>query len=216
VANVDVLQRAWDILRTKGPALGLHVNPPKCEWSWLDPSCTAPCPLEGVALVPSSQVSMLGVPLGSDAFCASFVEGRLLPRLKDGLTRLESFNDSQSAMFLLRTSYGIVRANHFMRTTPLSLWEVHAQVFDEGVRHTAESILGFPFAPGEYQQACLTPSLGGLGLRRVVDHARAAFSASWRESLDTSGEPWSVPPGLVEWVSACLICHRSGNSLALG
>jgi hypothetical protein len=35
--------------------------------------------------------------------------------------KLASFEDSQVAMYLLKLSYGIVRANHFMRTTPLFL-----------------------------------------------------------------------------------------------
>ena len=38
------LQKVWDLLLTRGPALGLHLNPAKCEWSWLDPACKDPCP----------------------------------------------------------------------------------------------------------------------------------------------------------------------------
>jgi len=48
VATVPVLQQVWDILRLKGPSIGLHLNPPKCEWSWLNasrrPSWGARCP----------------------------------------------------------------------------------------------------------------------------------------------------------------------------
>ena len=29
----------------RGPHLGLHLNLAKCEWSWLDPLRTDPCPL---------------------------------------------------------------------------------------------------------------------------------------------------------------------------
>ena len=39
-------------------------------------------------------------------------------------------------------------------------------------------------------QACLTPRLGGLGLRRTVDHADIAFSASWHEAQVESEEKW--------------------------
>ena len=35
-------------------------------------------------------------------------------------------------------------------------------------------------------------SPGGLGLRRVVDHASIAFSASWHESKLECGESWAV------------------------
>ena len=47
-----------------------------------------------------------------------------------------------------------------------------------------------------YSQACLTPTLGGLGLRRTADHASTAFAASWQESGRTAGEKWIEPPGL--------------------
>ena len=36
-----------------------------------------------------------------------------------------------------------------------------------------------------YAQACLTPRLGGLGLRKVVEHAGLAYHASWHEAQKT-------------------------------
>ena len=53
---------------------------------------------------------MLGVPLGSDGFVAEFVEKKLLSRLQETVNRLVDFEDTQAA---------IVRAVHFMRTTPV-------------------------------------------------------------------------------------------------
>ena len=47
-----------------------------------------------------------------------------------------------------------------------------------------------------FAQACLTGRLGGLGLRRVAEHADLAFAASWHESKRTSKEQWTAPPGL--------------------
>jgi hypothetical protein len=110
------------------------------------------------------------------------------------MERLQDLNDSQSALFLLRVSYGIVRATHFMRTTPLVHWESHAAEFDRGVRQAAEAILGMVFDDRAYAQAALTPSLGGLGLRRVVERADGAFAASWHESQNTAKESWARPP----------------------
>ena len=101
---------------------------------------------------------MLGTPLGSASFSASFVKERLFPRVKVAMERLKDLNDSQSAMFLLRVSFGIVRVTHTMRTTPLDHWREMAKEFDEGVRDAAEVILGLVF---DYDQACLTPSLPG-------------------------------------------------------
>jgi len=66
------------------------------------------------------------------------------------------------------------------------------------LRGAAETILGFPMGDDTYRQAALTPSLGGLGLRRTVEHAPGAFSASWHESLLESREQWVRPPGVAE------------------
>ena len=53
-----------------------------------------------------------------------------------------------------------------------------------------------PLPKQSWKQACLTPRLGGLGLRRVVDHAEIAFSASWSEAKATCRENWSARPDI--------------------
>ena len=62
VGSVDTLLKVWDLIKRRGPEIGLHLNPAKCEWSWLDPNCTKPCPirLEGDQgkLVPHSEIQM--------------------------------------------------------------------------------------------------------------------------------------------------------------
>ena len=56
-----VPHKVWELLKAKGPALGLHLNPAKCEWSWLNARNSSDCPLrsEGVALVPTDEVCIL-------------------------------------------------------------------------------------------------------------------------------------------------------------
>lgn len=204
IGSVELLQQVWSILQTHGPALGLHLNPSKCEWSWLNPSCTLPCPirLDGVAeelqvkLVPHSEIQMLGVPLGNSSFVSEFVEKKLLGRLQDTVDRLVEFEDTQAASYLLRVSYSIVRAVHFMRTTPLEQWREQAAKFDAMIRSAIESILGVPMDDRTFKQAALTPKLGGLGLRRTVEHADLAYHASWHESRRTAKEAWPPPPGM--------------------
>ena len=66
-----------------------------------------------------------------------------------------------------------------------------AAKFDEDICSAAEAILGLTFSEPSYRQACLTPRLGGLGLRRSVDHADIAFSASWNEAKSECGESWT-------------------------
>jgi len=103
--------------------------------------------------------------------------------------------DIQAAFFLLRVSYTIVRATHFMRTTPLVKWQKQAVKFDETVRAAAENILGAPFTDQCYRLACHL----SLGLRRTVDHAAIAFSASWHEARITCEEVWTPRADVLEY-----------------
>jgi hypothetical protein len=91
-----------------------------------------------------------------------------------------------------------VRAVHFMRTTPLCQWKSQAAEFDAMVRRAAEEILGFPMSDHSYAQAALTPTLGGLGLRKTVEHAPGAFAASWHESMAVAEEKWVRPAEVSE------------------
>ena len=45
VGDVELLTKVWELIKTKGPALGLHLNPSNCEWSWLNSACDLPCPI---------------------------------------------------------------------------------------------------------------------------------------------------------------------------
>ena len=76
------------LLLEESPKLGLELNPAKCEWSWLNPDCTQPCPIripgnesEQIQVVPTDEIQMLGVPLGSDGKAAAYVEKKLLGKL---------------------------------------------------------------------------------------------------------------------------------------
>ena len=83
-----------------------------------------------------------------------------------------------------------------MRTTPLNQWAEQAAKFDKMIRNAIEQILGFPMSDTVFAQACLTPRLGGLGFRKVTEHAGLAFHASWHESKRTCKEDWVPPPDL--------------------
>ena len=100
---------------------------------------------------------MLGVPLGNDSFVSGFVVKKLLGRLQDTVNRLVEFEDTQAATYLLRVSFSIVRAVHFMRTTPLDQWREQASKFDGMIR-----AVGFPMDDPTFAQASLTPRWVGL------------------------------------------------------
>ena len=115
VGSPELLLKVWEILKKGGVPLGLELNSKKCEWSWLNPDCNLVCPI-GVPITPTSEIQILGVPLGSQEFTESFVKRDLLDVAEGVMSKLIDFEDTQAAIFLLRLSFGIVRATHFMRT----------------------------------------------------------------------------------------------------
>ncbi len=134
-----LLKKVWKVLADKGPPLGMFVNPAKCEWSWLDRNCSLPCPIKvigstnvQVKMVPTDDICMLGVPMGvgnETSFSGTYVQKKL-EKTSQIMSTLAEFEDAQYAFFLLRTSYNITRATHFMRTTPLHLWRQKAVDYD--------------------------------------------------------------------------------------
>ncbi len=160
-----------------------------------------------VKLVPHSEIQMLGVPLGSDAFVSEYVDKKLLGRLSETVRKLMAFEDTQAAFYLLRVSFSVVRAVHFMRTTPLRQWQKQGQEFDALVHEASDHILGHPTDERTHAQAALTPKLGGLGLRKAVEHADFAYSASWHESKRQAGETWVKP----EQVSATHVRQKEAS-----
>ena len=116
IGSPELLLKVWDILKTDGPPLGLILNPAKCEWSWLNSECALPCPLEQVTLVPTDEIQMLGVPLGSDASVSSFVEGKLCRHCqgdgKVGGVRRPSSCDVPSAAVLRHCARQSLHAHH--------------------------------------------------------------------------------------------------------
>ena len=116
------------------------------------------------SVTPFNDLSILQVPLGPPDVVGPFVAKKLLAGLKPVLEKLEAFEDTPAALYLLLVSFSSVRATHFMRTTPLSHWRSIATSFDSQIRHTFESIVGFPLTDLAYTQACLTPKLGGFGI----------------------------------------------------
>ena len=81
-----------------------------------------------------------------------------------------------------------------MRTTPLSLWSKQAGEFDEKVSQTVFQCLGLKPTDEADAQASVSTTIGGLGVRRILDHANGAFTASWHEAQVITCEKWIKPP----------------------
>ena len=125
---------------------------------------------------------MLGVPLGSSEF-TEFVEKELC-NATEGDEQAHRVRRHSSCHFLLRLC-----ATHFR--TPLSGWSKHAAKFDTVVGHTVFQCLALKPTPEAYDQASVSTTIGGLGVRRIVDHARGAFTHRWYEAQGITHESWS-------------------------
>ena len=53
--------------------------------------------------------------------------------------------------------------------------------------------LGLKPTDEAYAQASVSTTIGGLGVRRILDHANGAFTASWHEAQVITCEKWIKP-----------------------
>ena len=172
-----------EILRNAAPTLGLELKLSKCEIvPTVGQASTADLNAFPVAMKRKldRNFKLLGAPIGDAEFCKDFLRAKRLHKTKDRLDALKDLGDAHSAYKILSTCLGSCKMMYAMRTTR-SDWaqEVFAE-FDVLLllRETAESILGMPLHEFAWQQACLSNSGGGLGLRSAAAHAPAAFAAS--------------------------------------
>jgi hypothetical protein len=100
-----------------------------------------------------------------------------------------------------------MRANHFMRTSHLNQWAKHAEIFDQTIRGATEAIIKRPLPNDAYDQACVSTRFGGLGIRKVTEHAPVAFKASYVTSRRQCGEQWLNSNSIPDDAS----CQRSGS-----
>ena len=86
------------------------------------------------------------------------------------------------ALILIRLCGGFCRLNHIARATPPSFSFKALQLFDEDVRRCFSSSTGIDASDAAWQQAQLSLSRGGQGLRSLAHHASAAFISSLSSS----------------------------------
>ena len=96
------------------------------------------------------------------------------------LKRLEDVGqvDPQVALVLLRLCSGYCKLVHLARAIPPSFSQSGLQMFDRDVQKCFTSCTGVHPSNVAWNQAQLSLSCGGLGLRSLSHHAPAAFIAS--------------------------------------
>ncbi|GJX86078.1 hypothetical protein Tco_0336852 [Tanacetum coccineum] len=141
--------RVLDIIKAKGPGLGLELNIKKTEIFW--PSCNGIKLRDGLFLVdiriPSSGVKLFG---GAVSRAADFISGLAMRRAAnavDLLSLLSQLHDPQSELLLLQSCMGISKLFLGLRTSQPVHMEKSALFFDKGLRGSIENIVvcGGPF-----------------------------------------------------------------------
>ena len=171
---ISAVLRVLSIITDLGPPLGLHINLSKCELFSVNDLSRFPNEMKK-SNVPHFDI--LGAPIGDFLFCAKYIAQKRTDASKLQLAQVGS-SDPHLATLLLRQCGGFCRLIHLARIIPSSLAGDAFSLFDDEVRQCFAECTAVDTSDSAWQQAQLSLSRGGLGLRRVSYHSPAAYLAS--------------------------------------
>ena len=166
------------LMENEATTLGLKLNRSKTELVSSDVGAqnSILSIVSELKVVPCSQVSLLGTPIGSLELLDSTIEAKTKKLQLMGM-RLSGLR-SQDALCLLRHSFAIPKVLFILRSAPCFLSN-HLEAFDGLLRSLLSSILNINLDhDASWLQAILPVRAGGLGVRRAAQLAPSAFLAS--------------------------------------
>eukprot|EP00661_Eupelagonemidae_sp_cell13_P006118 gene6117-3590_t len=182
--------RALRALLRLAPTIGLTLTLPKCELipaagvhSEMDRSLfPAEIAFPAPALAPDAvgAFELLGAPIGPASFCAAHTRARVAAA-QPLLDELALLPDPQIALRLLRNCAAFGKMAFTARVVEHGSHDTQLRDFDERVRACFEGFTGLCPSATQWDHAVLALRNGGLGLRRVAEHAAAAYAASCAE-----------------------------------
>ena len=175
----DVL-RAWNIVKTEGPHLGLFSNLQKCEVISASGCTNSFQHFEPeIIRISDGNMSILGSAIGSKSHCESWVTNKLNKKLPSLINKLNSLDHAQSSFLLLLFCASFCKMVWYIRTMPPDLLSDSCVHFDEIIIQGFENILGCGLPVFSLSQVCLSTKLGGAGLRASKTHSAAAYLSSF-------------------------------------
>jgi hypothetical protein len=159
---------------------GLLLNASKCEAIWLSEKAVRQdaIPAHFSDRIRDGNFDLLGSPIGTTQYCCEYAELKVFGRAREAWAAMETVDDVQVALTLLRQCAHFNRVNHLMRTVPPSQIRPALRKFDKELRAAFGDITGLHLGDAAWRQAKLATSIGGLGLRSADEHAAAAYLAS--------------------------------------
>ena len=175
-----------ELVKSKGPDYGLEINMSKCEVFWPsgDPSFPEfPLSIERVALTKGG-AELLGSPVwGSEQFFQDCFSKRI-EKIWQCQQELQSLENPQTELHLLRSCLSLCKINHLLRTVPPDKVPTQLQLFDHNLHRSLEGIVNCSISESSWLQATLPIRLGGLGLREACRSSPAAYLASCNHSRE--------------------------------
>ena len=191
VGTEDELKGVAEIVLRESSKRGLVLStaataqPKSTVWSSMD-LCGHPDPLgKGIPLVRGLGVTVLGSPLGYNAFVREALEAKVR-KVSETVALLPNVEDPQIEYVLLRACLSLPKLSFLLRTVDTSQYLDVLESFDQVQRNALCRILGTALSDQQWQQARLPLSCGGLGLREAKYHATANFASSLLSCLPLS------------------------------
>ena len=184
VGQCSSLASFLNLLSTKGPSYGLHINLSKCEVFWSGSDSLFPeFPANIQRVQKNSGIEFLGVPIvGPDDYFDACIAKRV-DKIFSCQDHLSDLGDPQIELHLLCSCLSLCKINYLLRTVPFSRLKSQLVRFDQGLRSCLETIARSSLSDMAWNQATLPIRLGGrLGLREACRTAPAAFLGSCNSS----------------------------------
>ena len=201
VGTEEELCKVVDILQGEGPQRGLILStslttpdqPKTTVWSKLGRTDNlASLNNKGIPSVRGLGITLLGAPLGHDAFVAEALQGKV-DKVAAITSLLPDIKDPHIEFCLLRSCLALPKIMFILRTVDTSGHQPILAEFDRLVREALIRILGCPLGDMAWDQAKLPVSMTGLGLRAAIDHSAAAFATSFLSSQPTARQLLHTP-----------------------
>ena len=184
VSDVNAIISDIQTINSYSGKIGLKLNSKKCEFflqggTFEDQDDARRKLLEvlpGAVEVTEEGLEILGAPLSRSGIKKSVeTKGRVVEKFCQDLNTL---NNAHSEYYLLKSSLGVPRVIHLMRSSPVHEFPHLLRRFDQLSQDTLERILNVKLQDNSFLTASLPVRYGGLGIRRVSDHALACYLSS--------------------------------------
>ena len=179
VACSSVLGKVIDFVEVESAKIGLELNKLKCNLWWHNIHAgSAPVISSEVKRVVDGGICCLGSPIGSEDFLTQR-HRKVISEIGGLLERIRDLEDPQTEIILLRSSAGMPRYNHLMRTAAPHLIHEATALYDELVNRFLADMLGFQdfhcLTEATRLEMALPVRLGGLGIGHAMTTSHCAY-----------------------------------------